>query len=812
MYRMKNICLAAFTSLLAAQTASAQAPVIAAANPSSNTVEQWDKFEVQLEVSAIWSNPYDYDEIRVVCTFSAPDGQLHVVEGFFMQHYQLNVSNGTLTPVGSGAFRVRFSPNKVGTWQYALSCTNTSGTGTFPTQSFQCVAPTGLHNKGFLRADQSNYLHFDDATPYIAIGENIAWQQNNTVLDYQKWLEKLSDNGGNFFRLWQCHWGLGLEWKNGMAGYQGLRRYHQANAFYTDWLLDFCAQRGIYLLYCLQHHGQVSTQVNPNWNENPYNASNGGPCQQTWDFFTNTLAKNHAKNRYRYVLARWGYSRNILAWELFNEVDWTDQFAQKKADVADWHLEMAAFLKNKDVSRHLISTSFAEEHFDPQVWNQPDIDFTQTHHYVNTPNIERVLSSSVRKYLQAFGKPTLTGEFGLTTTGANLSDADPDGIHVHNALWGALFGGGMGTAMTWWWDSYIEPQNLYYHFAPISVVVPNIPFRDAKLAPAPSKVSGVPADLLLTPTLSGWGVLADTSFSIVDGQIEPAASLATFLYGSQWNTQYRRPPVFYVNYPASGQFRVKTGGQSGQSPKIAIWLDGVKVFEQNASIQQTYTINVSAGAHTIKVDNTGTDWIQIEGYELSGLGSAVDAYIIKSDNDDKVAGWVLNNRYNHAYLKASGTPPPASGALLNVQNVQNGTYHVKYYNCLSGVLHAFEEVTVLNGSLELALPETLWDWVFVVDNQPLRLAESPQHLDFGVYPNPATTGPVTLSLPAADMGSVSVSLLDMAGRTVSNWSMEHLSEGQPQIHLGANLSSGVYWLKMESNGKVGVKALVVQRT
>lgn len=811
---MKKIYLATAPLILVMQTTLAQAPVINAASPTSTTVEQWGKFEVKLDVTANWANAYDYDEIRVECVFTDPNGTSRTVEGFFMQEYQLNPQTGALTPVGSGTFKLRFSPDKTGTWKYNLSCTNAAGTGAFPEQTFQCAAPNSLNNKGFVRGNQTNYFHFDIGEQFIPVGENIAWQQSHVFLDYEKWLTKLSDNGGNFFRLWQCHWGLGLEWQNGMLSYLGLRKYKQSNAFYTDWLLDFCAERGIYVLYCLQHHGQVSTQVNSEWSQNPYNSANGGPCANTWDFFTHAAAKNHSKNRYRYVLARWGYSPNILAWELFNEVDWTDQFAQRKADVTAWHSEMAAFFKTKDPYNHLVSTSYAHESNDAQVWNLPDIDFTQTHHYVNSPNLERVLASSLRKYIDEFEKPSLTGEYGLTTTGDDLGALDPDGIHIHNALWGSLFGGGMGAGLTWWWESYIEPQNLYYHFAPVSAVARNVPFKTGNLAPVAATVAGVPADLSLTPTLTGWGALADVSFTIENGQVTPpGASLATFLYGSQWNTQYRRPPVFQVNYPANGQFRVKTASEAGQAPKIAIWLDGVKVLEQNAAVNQTYSINVPAGQHEIKVDNTGADWITIASYTFTGIGSAVDVYILKSENQDKIAGWALNNRYNHEYVKTNGSPPAAVGALLSVPGVQNGSYIVKFYDCMTGMLQSSESVAVANGSLLLALPEMLWDMAFVMDDQPADVAEVERGLDFKVYPNPAAPGsPVTLDFSFSEKTSLAVTLLDMEGRAVRTLFSGDTTGGEQQLALSlpTNLAAGMYWVKMESSaGRVGVKGVAV---
>ncbi|MCC6282337.1 MAG: DUF5060 domain-containing protein [Saprospiraceae bacterium] len=817
---MKNIYLTGlqfFTFFVSIPMLTAQAPSITAVTPAPGSVEQWGKFEVKLDVTANWVNPYDYDEIRVAAVFTDPDGLSKTVDGFFMQDHTItNTQTGSLSTVGNGSFKVRFSPDKTGTWTYALSITNAAGTGTFSPQTFSVTAPTQDGNAGFVRSGQTNYLHFDDGKQYIPVGENIAWQSTNAYVDFKNWLTKLSDNDGNFFRLWQCSWGLGLEWRNGSAGYAGLRKYKQNNAFYTDWLLDFCAEKGIYVMYCLQHHGQVSTNVNPNWSDSPYNAANGGPCANTWDFFTNTAAKNHTKNRYRYVLARWGYSRNIMSWELFNEVGWTDQFEQRKADIADWHAEMAAYLKTNDPNVHLVTTSYVNEYNDPNTWSLPDIDFTQTHFYVETPYLERALATGVRSYLNDYGKATINGEFGLSGSGSGLGALDPDGIHIHNSMWGSLFAGGMGTGMSWWWDNYIDPKNLYFHFAPISAVARVVPLQATNMSPASAGVSGVPADLLLSPT-QGWGAVSDTSLTInSDGSITSAgAGLGQFLYGSQWNTQHRRPPVFYANYPSSGQFKVKTAGDSGQSPKIVIWVDGVKVLEQNAVVNQTYSVNVSAGQHTIKVDNSGTDWIAISSYTFSGLGSAVDAYVLKSDSQNRVAGWVLNNSYNHEYVQANGAPAAASGGTLHVPNMSNGSYTAKYFDCMTGALLSSAPVTVSNGALSLNLPDLLWDMAFLVEDQSVAVAEVVQNLDFKVFPSPATPGAtVTLDFTTDGKMPIAVSLLDMEGRTLRSLFAGDSTGDRQQLSVALpdDLPGGLYWVKMQnSEGRVGTKAVVVAK-
>ncbi|MBK7871367.1 MAG: DUF5060 domain-containing protein [Saprospiraceae bacterium] len=526
------------------KTIHAQMPVINAVEPVATTVAQYEKFEVKLNLTATYNNPYDYEEIIVSAVFTGPNNENIIVDGFFMQDFTItSMQTGNISSINNGIFKIRFSPNQTGEWRYVVSCKTASGTATFDEKIFLCVASSNPINKGFVRSSESNYLQFDNEEQYIPIGENMAWQNGNPIVDYHKWLTKLSENKGNFFRLWQAHWGLGIEWRNGTSGFQGLRKYKQTSAFYQDWLFDFCAEKGIYIMLCIQHHGQVSSNVNPNWSESPYNTANGGPCANTWDFFINPAAKNFTRNRLRYIIARWGYARSIMAWELFNEVDWTDQFMQRSNDVATWHAEMAAYLKEMDPYQHLVTTSYAQDHYDPIVWHNPDIDFTQTHYYINIPNVERTLSAGIKKYLNEYNKPTHNGEFGLGGSASGLGALDPDGIHIHNSLWAALFSGSMGSAMTWWWDNYIEPQNLYYHFTSLAEITNEIKFKEDHYTSITSKVNGAPADLSLNPT-QGCGALADTLLTIGEGGIvTPAdARLSFFLYGSLWNTGLRRRP------------------------------------------------------------------------------------------------------------------------------------------------------------------------------------------------------------------------------------------------------------------------------
>lgn len=795
-------------------TTLAQMPVITAVEPVSEQVVQYHKFEIKLDVTAHYANPYNYDEITITTIFTAPDGRSFTVDGFFMQDFELNTQSGNIAALNNGVFKVRFAPDQPGEWRYLVSCTTDTGTDIFTEKKFQCVSGSYHNNKGFVRRNATNYLQFDNGEQYIPIGENIAWQVGNPYLDYKKWLTKLANNGGNFFRLWQAHWGLGIEWLSGTSGFQGLRKYKQTSAFYQDWLFDHCAENNIYIMWCIQHHGQVSTNVNPNWNENPYNAVNGGPCQQTWDFFTDETARNHTKNRLRYIVARWAYARSIMAWELFNEVDWTNEYEQRQSDVANWHAEMAAYIKSVDPYEHLVTTSFAHDHHDPVVWHNPDIDFTQTHYYINIPNLERTLSRGTGKYLVEYNKPTLNAEFGLGGSASSLGTLDPDGIHIHNSLWVSLFSGAMGTAMSWWWDNYIEPRDLYHHFAAVSQIERQISFNDHNFKPITSVVNGVPADLNLTPA-QGWGALSDTLFKIgADGVVMPQnASLNFYLYGSEWNTQYRRPPVFEVSYPQNGQFIVNTANRTGTNPKIAIWLDGTKLLETAANINQHYAINVPTGTHRIKVDNTGTDWISITSYSFTGLGSAVDAYTLVAEDSNKAVGWVLNNNYNHEFIKNHGNPEPALGATLTLENLQDGVYQVRWLDCLTGALLQTQPAQVNNGRLVLSIPELLWDLVFILDNQTVNVTDVKQTFPVHLFPNPVSGSVVNIAFELENTAQVQILLLDAAGREIQMLFNKTLQAGAQQLqsNISNQLPNGMYWVKISAGHQVAAKSLVIAK-
>jgi hypothetical protein len=813
--KKNSITILSFAACFSSVTLFAQAPSAIVATPVNTTVAKLDKFELAVSFIGSYTNPYDYNDITVRGFFTAPGGRKDTVDGFFIQDYTLNTSNGSVTASGPGSFKIRFAPNETGSWQYAVEVMNTLGAAATATQSFQCNTSVA---KGFVRKNETNYLNFDNNEQYIPVGQNQAWHQNNIYLDYKSWLQKLSDNKANIIRIWQAVWGFGIEWKNGADGYLGLKRYKQTSAYYTDWLMDECKSKGVYIMFCINHHGMVSSTVNPNWPESPYNAVNGGPCANTWDFFSNTTAKSLHKNRLRYIVARWGYSQSIMSWELFNEVDWTDNFATYKNTVKDWHIEMAGYLKSIDVYKHLVTTSYGSSVNDPDTWNNTAIDFTQTHNYTGTPNIENVLAATSADYVNQYNKPTLNGEFGIDAGNISLSTIDPEGIYIHNSIWATTFSGALGAGMSWWWDNYINPQNLYRHYKPLSELIATLSLKNDNYKKITATTTGGgTADIVLSPGI-GFAVAGASTFTIdaASGTSTPAASqLSSYLFGNIFNTQYRNPPAFTVTFPVAGQFKVITGSSAGTAPKVNIFLDGVSVLVQDAVINSTYTINVPAGAHTIKADNLGTDWINISNYTFTNIGSPINSYILKSADSAKAAGWVHNKKYNWQHVKDNGAPAVVSGTTLTIPGMKNGSYMVQFTNCITGMTMSTASATASSNNLVIVLPAIAWDVaVTAVFGGVTPVVDLSTARQLKIYPNPLNNTRLFLEYDLTEVSKVSIDLFDIKGRKAAIIFHGKQLPGPQFIEWNAianKIKAGFYMVRFSIGKEVFTKKIIINR-
>ena len=479
MFRYIIVACVIFTSLcISAQDSTIRTFEIVGIN--GYRIEQYDKFEMILNLDADFDNPYDPDDIRIDATFTSPSGQTQIVAGFYYRDFEFSLTEEaqSLGWLESFSWRVRFTPTELGEWQVFVTATTPSDEMMTDTQTFIAVESD---HQGFVRVSSDNprYLAFDDGTHYFPIGLNMAWYGERRMLDYRDWLDALEAVGGNYIRVWLIHYGFGFEWLDTGLGTYGGR---QDKMFELDVLVESLVERDMYMMLTFLTHTAYSLEVDSQWGSNPYNVANVGMLETPADFATHPEAIRLWKMQLRYIVARWGYSPNIMAWEWWNEVNWTE--LANTDLLVPWMEDSAEYLRELDPNKHLISHS-GSTIVDSSVWNLPSIDFTQDHiYYVNDWVME--LSGVVRGWRLLYQKPFLLAEYGYV----DPPEFDPAGIRLHNGLWTAPMSGAMGTGMFWWWDIYIHLEDHYQHFAGVAKFFEDENLIDLNLDMSSASVTG----------------------------------------------------------------------------------------------------------------------------------------------------------------------------------------------------------------------------------------------------------------------------------------------------------------------------------
>ena len=501
-----------------------------------NPPQLWRRLEFQVINVPPAGNPFDPDSLRVDATFTLPSGRTMAVPGFWYQDYQRSVAGGNEvdTPVGTAGWRVRFSPPEVGAYSVALSVqTNGQPSATLATNFTVAAGSVPARFGNVNVAANHQYLQTGDGRALPLTGLNLAWPSGLGTYDYDTWFGLLHGAGGNFARLWMCPWSFGIE-----DNLNTLTNYSLAPAWQLDYVLQRAEQEGIYLQFALVYHGMFVSQPdywggNNYWPKNPYCITNGGPCVNPNAFFTNAVARTLFQKRLRYLVGRYGYSQNLLAWEFFNEIDNDYSFVQPTA-VAAWHGLMGDWLHTNDAFGHLITTSLVYPSAHPEIWNLTQMDFCSEHAYTMSAS-PLSIGADAQSFLKTYKKPIMIGEFGTDWQAWNRS-ADPYLRGFRQGIWAGALGGSTGTAMAWWWEN-IASENDYPVYSALTTVLgrtgwgagswTNITFRSGQtqfstlgqrgpheallylaatgaVFPAGATNASLPLQQNQTVTLSGW--------------------------------------------------------------------------------------------------------------------------------------------------------------------------------------------------------------------------------------------------------------------------------------------------------------------
>jgi hypothetical protein len=484
--------------------------------PSS--VDLFGLCEISFLLPKIYSNPYDPDTISVYAVFTGPDNSSDTVNAFYYEDYTFQKHNteyyeiATHNPLRDG-WRIRFTPNKVGTWTFRIRAFDANGELNRPfmnvDHTFSCTSVSDAD--GFISKANSRFLKRDIVRngqrqfhSFFPIGPNVAWyscidywsfKKPRGIYEYEMHIDSLYGNA-NYMRIWLNRFQFlslfGPEFTQMENGSQKVyfdSIVNQKDSAELDHIVTYAMQHGIVIMPSIFTIGSFEYVNNlepgdPNkWENNPFNTILGlsNPCC----FFTNEDAIRITKNLIRYIVSRWGYATNIMCWELWNEVDFMTDLCMDCEDIDqiinEWHYEMADYIRNIDPFGHCVSSSIGKYYSNPMFPNfYQNLDIVQQHNYQNIHNASSKFEIPNCLFLGTnYGhnihpsKPFFIGEFGYSSR--NLSELkDPKGISLHNSLWSSLFSTSIGPASFWWWE-YLDSLGLYKRFSPLKNFCKNLP-------------------------------------------------------------------------------------------------------------------------------------------------------------------------------------------------------------------------------------------------------------------------------------------------------------------------------------------------
>lgn len=207
------------------------------------------------------------------------------------------------------------------------------------------------------------------------------------------------------------------------------------------------------------------------WDANPYNAANGGPLARWENWLDNPAAIAAMIRRFEFVIARWGGSGVIAAWDLFNEIGdmWggggaaghVALFERVSAAIRRAEQKHWGFTRPQTISR--FGPDPFNEGYDALLFRAPYLDFATTHVYqkgtIDNPRDTVLPALDMGRWVRyalshvAPGRPYTDSEHGPIhlhndNGGAFLPEAFDDEYERY-LMWAHLASGGAGSGMRW---------------------------------------------------------------------------------------------------------------------------------------------------------------------------------------------------------------------------------------------------------------------------------------------------------------------------------------------------------------------------
>lgn len=354
-------------------------------------------------------------------------------------------------------------------------------------------------NKKYIGVSKQNpsYFSFSDGTTYIPVGINMispsgryANNPDSGFYEIDQWMKNLSANGGNYIRVWLSNSFWDIEEKAGI--------YEEKKAARIDRFIEMARSHHLRIKMTLEHFRSITIQENPQqWaTKSAYHKSNGGPLDSVRQYLTTKEGHLLFLKKIDYYKQRYGSDTLFFGWELWNEMNALK--GPQDSVFYDWNKKMLAEVKQRFPENMVMQSlgSFDGEYAKPvyeKLMVMPGNEVAQVHRYLDLGAEMEVchapmdiICSTAIKDLKAYhpGKPVILAETGAVEPDhagpSKYYPKDTAGILLHDILFAPFFTGSAAPGMSWHWESYVDKNNLWFHYGRFNEAIKGIdPVRES---------------------------------------------------------------------------------------------------------------------------------------------------------------------------------------------------------------------------------------------------------------------------------------------------------------------------------------------
>jgi hypothetical protein len=400
---------------------------------------------------------------------------------------------------GKPVLAVRYTPTRAGLHRYRVF----AGEKVMEEGGFHCT-PTDHTGLIITKTESPRYLFTSNGGAYVPIGlcmvgppsyplpagaehfETGEAQATMGAAEYERWFRLLSENGGNFARIWLSHPYFNVETE--VAGELDLGAFARLDA-----VIEHARTYGIRLKLCFEHFRTF--EPGSFFSKALRHPEDGHAPESINAWLTEPTWRDLWLKKVRAYTDRYDGDPVVMAWELWNEMDCV---AGDFDRVVAWTQDML-----KEVHRlspqHLVTTSLGS--FDDEAkirtyeaLRLPETSFEQVHRYLDQGAPWEIcredpvaMSIDAIRRIARLDRPLLLAETGAVNdrhTGPfRYYRMDNRGLIFNDTTFPAFFTGAAGTGHIWHWDQYVDQKNLWRFYRPFAELVKGLDFGFERFMP-----------------------------------------------------------------------------------------------------------------------------------------------------------------------------------------------------------------------------------------------------------------------------------------------------------------------------------------